>query len=92
MSLDPSGVMMENVCQPLKRYLRNRDDTVKCIVSNLTDDGDSSNDLMEEFCKDLGNYFWRFKQVAFILEKQTLQNMWEIVFERIFQSYLSPVS
>ena len=54
MSLDPSGVMMENVCQPLKRYLRNRDDTVKCIVSNLTDDGDSSNDLMEEFCKDLG--------------------------------------
>ncbi len=64
MSLDPSGVMMENVCQPLKRYLRNRDDTVKCIVSNLTDDGDSSNDLMEEFCKDLGKYFWRFKQVA----------------------------
>ncbi len=55
MSLDPSGVMMENICQPLKRYLRNRDDTVKCIVSNLTDDGDSSNDLMEEFCKDLGN-------------------------------------
>lgn len=54
MSLDPSGVMMENVCQPLKRYLRNRDDTVKCIVSNLTDDGDSSSDLMEEFCKDLG--------------------------------------
>ena len=56
MSLDPSGVMMENVCQPLKKYLRNRDDTVKCIVSNLTDDGESSNDLMEEFCKDLGAY------------------------------------
>lgn len=56
MSLDPSGVMMENVCEPLKKYLRNRDDTVKCIVSNLTDDGESSNDLMEEFCKDLGVY------------------------------------
>ncbi len=56
MSLDPSGVMMENVCEPLKKYLRNRDDTVKCIVSNLIDDGESSNDLMEEFCKDLGTY------------------------------------
>lgn len=53
--LDPSGVMMENVCEPLKKYLRNRDDTVKCIISNLTDDGESSNDLMEEFCKDLYN-------------------------------------
>ena len=56
MSLDSSGVMMENVCEPLKKYLRNRDDTVKCIVSNLTDDGDNSNDLMEEFCKDLYSY------------------------------------
>jgi hypothetical protein len=58
MCLDSSGVMMENVCEPLKRYLRNRDDTVKCIVSNLTtDDGDdTSNDLMEEFCKDLYSY------------------------------------
>jgi anaphase-promoting complex subunit 2 len=53
--LDTSGVMMENVCEPLKKYLRNRDDTVKCIISNLTDDGESSNDLMEEFCKDLYN-------------------------------------
>jgi anaphase-promoting complex subunit 2 len=44
------------VCESLKKYLRNRDDTVKCIVSNLIDDGESSNDLMEEFCKDLGVY------------------------------------
>lgn len=56
MYLDPTGVMMENVCEPLKKYLRNRDDTVKCIVSNLTDDSESSNDLMEEFCKDLYSY------------------------------------
>jgi anaphase-promoting complex subunit 2 len=54
--LDSTGVMMENVCEPLKKYLRNRDDTVKCIVSNLTDDADSSSDLMEEFCKDLYTY------------------------------------
>jgi anaphase-promoting complex subunit 2 len=51
--LDSTGVMMENICQPLRKYLRNRDDTVKCIVSNLTDDCDSTNDIMEEFCKDL---------------------------------------
>lgn len=56
MFLDPTGVVMENVCEPLKRYLRNRDDTVKCIVSNLTDDSESSSDLMEEFCKDLYSY------------------------------------
>ncbi|CAF1047201.1 unnamed protein product [Brachionus calyciflorus] len=56
MFLDPTGVMMENICEPLKKYLRNRDDTVKCIVSNLTDDNESSNDLMEEFCKDLYTY------------------------------------
>lgn len=54
--LDPTGVIMENICEPLKKYLRNREDTVKCIVSNLTDDPDSSNDLMEEFCKDLYSY------------------------------------
>ena len=51
--LDPTGIMMENICEPLRKYLRNRDDTVKCIVSNLTEDCDSSNDIMEEFCKDL---------------------------------------
>jgi anaphase-promoting complex subunit 2 len=51
--LDSTGVMMENICEPLRKYLRNRDDTVKCIVSNLTDDCDSTNDIMEEFCKDL---------------------------------------
>lgn len=44
---------MENICEPLKKYLRSREDTIKCIVSNLTDDPESSNDLMEEFCKDL---------------------------------------
>lgn len=56
MCLDPTGVMMENICEPLKKYLRNRDDTVKCIVRNLTEDEESSNDLMEEFCKDLYSY------------------------------------
>ena len=30
---------------------RNREDTVKCIVSNLIDE--SSSDLMEEFCKEI---------------------------------------
>ena len=32
-------------------FIRNREDTVKCIVSNLIDE--TSSDLMEEFCKDL---------------------------------------
>ena len=36
MCLDSSGVMMENVCEPLKKYIRNIDDTDKCIVSNFS--------------------------------------------------------
>ena len=31
--LDPSGVLLELVCEPVSRYLRSREDTVRCIVS-----------------------------------------------------------
>lgn len=47
--VDPSGVILEIVCQPVTRYLRSRDDTVRCIVSNLTDDG--CGELSEELAK-----------------------------------------
>ncbi|KAJ8300297.1 hypothetical protein KUTeg_021816, partial [Tegillarca granosa] len=47
--LDPAGVILELVCDPVRRYLRSRDDTVRCIVSNLTDDG--SNELLDELVK-----------------------------------------
>ncbi|XP_070531907.1 anaphase-promoting complex subunit 2-like [Ptychodera flava] len=47
--LDPAGVILELVCEPVRKYLRTRDDTVRCIVSSLTDD--SSSDLADELSK-----------------------------------------
>ncbi|XP_076306794.1 anaphase promoting complex subunit morula [Tachypleus tridentatus] len=37
--LDPTGVILQLVCEPVRKYLRLREDTVRCIVSSLTDDG-----------------------------------------------------
>ncbi|XP_065919017.1 anaphase-promoting complex subunit 2-like isoform X2 [Dysidea avara] len=44
--LDPSGVVVEKVCQPIKDYLRQREDSVRCIVANLVDS--SGNELAQE--------------------------------------------
>jgi len=35
--LDPSGVLLDAVCDPVRKYLRRREDTVRCIVTDLTD-------------------------------------------------------
>merc|ERR1719334_2531527 len=40
--LDPSGVILELVCQPVRNYLRQREDTVRCIVQSLTDESSGS--------------------------------------------------
>ncbi|XP_013419521.1 anaphase-promoting complex subunit 2-like [Lingula anatina] len=47
--LDPTGVLLELVCEPVRKYLRSRDDTVRCIVASLTEEG--SNELSEELFK-----------------------------------------
>lgn len=39
--VDPSGIVLEKVCGPVREYLYNRDDTVRCIVASLTNDSDS---------------------------------------------------
>lgn len=36
--LDPKGVLLDRVARPIRRYLRDRDDTVKVIVSGLLAD------------------------------------------------------
>ena len=43
--LEPSGVVLEQVCDPVRTYLRTREDTVRCIVASLIDD--SSNELAD---------------------------------------------
>ena len=50
--LDPSGVLLELVCEPVRRYLRTRDDTVRCIVQSLIDD--SNMELADELTKNEG--------------------------------------
>ena len=36
--LDPKGVLLDRVARPIRRYLRDRDDTVKVIISGLLAD------------------------------------------------------
>lgn len=43
--LDPTGVILENVSDPVREYLRRRTDTVRCIVSEMTGDGDLYEEL-----------------------------------------------
>ena len=53
--LDPSGVILESVCDPLRKYLRTRDDTVRCIVHALV--ADDNGELVEELKKQDGLCF-----------------------------------
>ncbi|KAM3962548.1 anaphase promoting complex subunit morula [Aphomia sociella] len=48
--LDPSGVILDTVTKPVRSYLRNREDTVRSVVSSLTEDGTGS-ELAEELAK-----------------------------------------
>lgn len=41
-ALDPSGLILQLVTEPVRRYLKSRDDTVKCIVTALTDEENNS--------------------------------------------------
>ncbi|KAK2865297.1 hypothetical protein FQN49_003713 [Arthroderma sp. PD_2] len=42
--LDPRGVLLDRVARPIRRYLRERDDTVKVIVDGLLTDVSDEND------------------------------------------------
>lgn len=48
--LDPSGVILEAVTKPVRNYLRHREDTVRSVVSSLTEEG-TGGELAEELCK-----------------------------------------
>ncbi|XP_026670308.1 anaphase-promoting complex subunit 2 [Ceratina calcarata] len=47
--LDPTGVLLETITEPIKIYLKTREDTVRCVVSDLLDD--SPSDLADELVK-----------------------------------------
>lgn len=44
--LDPSCVTLDKVSEPIQRYLRGREDTIRCIVSSCTED--PSSELFQE--------------------------------------------
>ncbi|KAK4263480.1 hypothetical protein QN277_028879 [Acacia crassicarpa] len=59
-TIDPAGVFLEAVGEPIRDYLRGRKDTIKCIVTMLTDgtsgnssaSGNSGDSLLEELNRD----------------------------------------
>ena len=46
--LDPHGLCFEQITTPIKNYLLNRNDTLRCIIAHLTEEGDNY------FSKDIG--------------------------------------
>jgi anaphase-promoting complex subunit 2 len=55
-ALDPSGLILEAVSEPIRAYLRGRRDTIRCVVTALTDSDAAGADvsLMEELAADAG--------------------------------------
>ncbi|XP_052200487.1 anaphase-promoting complex subunit 2 [Diospyros lotus] len=59
-TIDPAGVFLEAVGEPIREYLKGRKDTIKCIVMMLTDGtggsssgpGNTGDSLLEELNKD----------------------------------------
>uniref|UniRef100_A0A8C1FG76 Anaphase-promoting complex subunit 2 n=2 Tax=Cyprinus carpio TaxID=7962 RepID=A0A8C1FG76_CYPCA len=49
--LDPSMVILQVACQPIRRYLRTREDTVRQIVGSLTGDAEGCTDLANELSR-----------------------------------------
>uniref|UniRef100_UPI00358E4051 anaphase-promoting complex subunit 2 isoform X2 n=1 Tax=Myxine glutinosa TaxID=7769 RepID=UPI00358E4051 len=49
--LDPSGVLLDRVCEPVRKYLRCREDTVRKIVAGLTEDTDGPSELAGELAR-----------------------------------------
>ncbi|KAM2330420.1 hypothetical protein ACFX1X_021251 [Malus domestica] len=62
-TIDPAGVFLESVGEPIRDYLRGRKDTIKCIVTMLTDgtggnsnvSGNTGDSLLEELNRDEEN-------------------------------------
>lgn len=48
--LDSSGVLLDGITEPVKEYLRMRGDTVRCVVTALTEEGPT--DLAEELARN----------------------------------------
>ncbi|KAF8555265.1 hypothetical protein OG21DRAFT_1411185 [Imleria badia] len=46
--VDPPGVLLFKVADPIRRYLRDRPDAIRCIVASLVGDGESGDSLVDD--------------------------------------------
>ncbi|KAF8489248.1 ubiquitin-protein ligase [Russula emetica] len=46
--IDPPGVLLFKVADPIRRYLRDRPDTIRCIVASLVVDSESGDSLVDD--------------------------------------------
>ncbi|EPQ50963.1 Cullin [Gloeophyllum trabeum ATCC 11539] len=46
--VDPPGVLLYKVADPIRRYLRDRADTIRCIVSSLVGDNENGESLIDD--------------------------------------------
>jgi len=46
--IDPPGVLLYKVADRIRRYLRERPDTIRCIVASLVGDGESGDSLVDD--------------------------------------------
>ncbi|PSN62521.1 hypothetical protein BS50DRAFT_638154 [Corynespora cassiicola Philippines] len=70
--LEPNGVLLERVARPIRRYLKERADTARIIITSLLTDVDediwskpgAAADLSLEIAKEMTNSFANFNQDA----------------------------
>ncbi|KAK2750597.1 hypothetical protein FQN57_002668 [Myotisia sp. PD_48] len=76
--LDPRGVLLDRVARPIRRYLRDRDDTVRVIVGGLLADtsqaSDAKADTDPEILTDLAKELIRSQQST--LKENTSELDW----------------
>lgn len=62
--LDPRGVLLDRVARPIRRYLRERDDTVKVIVGGLLADQEESSAGSSDTLGELADELLKAHQLA----------------------------
>lgn len=49
--IDPNGVIFDKITLPIKNYLLTRNDTLRCIIIHLTEDGENYTQLIKQVVK-----------------------------------------
>lgn len=84
--LDPSGLLLDTVTHPVRQYLRCREDTMRCVVMSLTDegpDGDLADELArgEEVKEDPSENWetWTPPHIDTVVKSSKEKQSWDII-------------